>query len=55
MPVYFRRRLPSAERAKLWASVFPNITPQPKLVVADEGDLALAMRKNNPELKATGG
>ncbi len=39
------------ERAKLWASVFPNIVPQPKLVIADEGDLAWAMRKNNPKLK----
>ncbi len=40
-----------SERAKLWASVLPNITPQPKLVIADEGDLAWAMRKNNPKLK----
>ncbi|MFZ0311531.1 MAG: transporter substrate-binding domain-containing protein [Candidatus Korobacteraceae bacterium] len=39
------------ERAQLWASVFPNITPQPKLVIAENGDLAWAMRKNNPELK----
>ena len=36
------------QRAKLWASVFPNITPQPSLVVADEGNLAFAMRKDNP-------
>ncbi len=40
-----------SERATLWASVFPNITPQPKLVVADDEDLAWAMRKNNPQLK----
>lgn len=39
------------ERANLWASVFPNIAPQPKLVVADGEDLAWAMRKNNPKLK----
>ena len=39
------------ERAKLWASVFPNIVAQPKLVIANEGDLAWAMRKNNPKLK----
>ena len=39
------------ERANLWASVFPGITPQPKLVVGTEGDLAFAMRKNNPQLK----
>ena len=40
-----------AERANLWASVFPGITPQPKLVVGSEGDLAWAMRKNNPQFK----
>ena len=40
-----------AERADLWASVFSGITPQPKLVVGTEGDLAFAMRKNNPQLK----
>jgi membrane-bound lytic murein transglycosylase MltF len=39
------------QRAKLWANVFPNITPQPSLVVADEGNLAFAMRKNNPQFK----
>ena len=39
-----------SERADLWASVFPNITPQPKLVIAKNEDLALAMRKNNPKL-----
>ena len=40
------------DRAKLWASVLPDITPQPNLVIADEGTLAWAMRKNNPKLKA---
>jgi membrane-bound lytic murein transglycosylase MltF len=40
------------DRAKLWAGVLPDITPQPNLVIADEGTLAWAMRKNNPELKA---
>ena len=39
------------ERADLWASVFAGITPQPKLVVGNEGDLAFAMRKNNPQFK----
>ncbi len=39
------------ERADLWASVFAGITPQPELVVGTEGDLAFAMRKNNPQLK----
>ena len=40
------------DRAKLWASVLPDIAPQPNLVIADEGTLAWAMRKNNPKLKA---
>ena len=39
------------DRARLWASVLPDITPQPSLVIADEGTLAFAMRKNNPKLK----
>jgi len=39
------------QRAKLWASVFHDITPQPNIVIADEGNLAWAMRKNNPKLK----
>ena len=40
------------DRARLWASVLPDITPQPNLVIAEEGTLAWAMRKNNPKLKA---
>jgi membrane-bound lytic murein transglycosylase MltF len=40
------------ERATLWASVLPNITAHPDLVIANQQDLAWAMRKNNPELKA---
>ena len=39
------------ERADLWASVFTGILAQPKLVVGSEGNLAWAMRKNNPQLK----
>ena len=39
------------ERAKLWASVFHNITPQPNIVIADQEDLAWAVRKNNPKFK----
>jgi membrane-bound lytic murein transglycosylase MltF len=38
-------------RADLWASVLPNLTPQPKLVVASGAELAWAMRKSNPKLK----
>ena len=40
------------QRAKLWASVFHDITPHPDIVIADEGNLAWAMRKSNPKLKA---
>jgi membrane-bound lytic murein transglycosylase MltF len=39
------------ERAKLWVSVFHNITPQPSIVIADQEDLAWAVRKNNPRFK----
>ncbi len=39
------------QRAKLWATVFHDITPQPNIVIADEGNLAWAMRKNNPKFK----
>ena len=39
------------DRARLWAGVLPGITPQFNLVIADEGTLAWAMRKNNPKLK----
>lgn len=39
------------QRARLWASVLPNIIPQPKLVIADEGNLAFALRKDSPQLK----
>jgi membrane-bound lytic murein transglycosylase MltF len=41
----------TAERANLWSEVLPNVTPHPKLVVGSEGQLACAMRKNNPQLK----
>jgi membrane-bound lytic murein transglycosylase MltF len=40
-----------SDRATLWANVLPAITPQPKPVIADEGTLAWAMRKNDPKLK----
>ena len=40
------------DRARLWANVLPDITPQPNFVIADEGTLGWAMRKNNPKLKA---
>jgi membrane-bound lytic murein transglycosylase MltF len=42
----------TTERATLWSQVLPNIKTYPKVVVGDEGQLAWAMRKNNPQLKA---
>ncbi len=39
-------------RAKLWANVFHDITPHPDVVIADEQDLAWAVRKDNPKFKA---
>lgn len=41
----------TTERASLWSEVLPNITPHPKLVVGSEGQLACAIRRNNPQLK----
>src|SRR5271157_318995 len=38
-------------RAKLWANVFHDITPQPGIVIADEQDLAWAIRRDNPKFK----
>src|SRR4051794_19519493 len=41
----------TAQRADLWSKVFPNVKPHPEMVVASEGRIAWAMRKNNPKLK----
>jgi membrane-bound lytic murein transglycosylase MltF len=38
-------------RATLWAQVLPNIKLHPQMIVADDGELAWVVRKNNPELK----
>ncbi len=38
-------------RADLWANVFHDITPHPDIVIANEQDLAWAMRKDNPRFK----
>lgn len=35
-----------------WAKIFDNITPHPDIPVASAGQIAWAMRKNNPQLKA---
>ncbi len=39
-------------RAELWANVFHDITPHPEVVIANEQDLAWAVRKGNPKFKA---
>jgi len=39
------------DRGDLWAQVLPNVKVHSELVVADEGEMAWAMRKNNPQLK----
>ena len=41
----------TTERARLWSQVLPNITPYPRLPIGSEGQLAWAMRKDNPQLK----
>jgi len=41
----------TSDRAKLWASVYPNIIPNPTAIVADEGNLAFAIRKGSPQFK----
>ena len=38
------------QRADLWTQVLPNLTAYPKAVVGIDGNLAWAMRKNNPKL-----
>jgi len=42
----------TTQRADLWSQVLPNIKPYPTLVIGDEGQLAWAIRKNNPQLKS---
>lgn len=38
-------------RAALWAQILPDISLHPELIVANDGQLAWVVRKNNPELK----
>jgi membrane-bound lytic murein transglycosylase MltF len=38
--------------AKFWKEIYPNITLHPDLVVRAQGDIAFAVRKNSPKLKA---
>lgn len=42
----------SKPRADLWSKVLDHLTPHPELVIASGEQLAWAMRKNNPQLKA---
>jgi membrane-bound lytic murein transglycosylase MltF len=38
-------------RAELWGQILPNIQVHPDMMIADEGNLGWAMRKDNPQLK----
>lgn len=38
-------------RAALWAQVLPNIKLHPQMILANDGELAWVVRKQNPELK----
>jgi membrane-bound lytic murein transglycosylase MltF len=38
-------------RADLWAQVLPNVTANPELTIANEGDAAWVIRKDTPHLK----
>ena len=39
-------------RAQLWSAVLPNITVHDDIVLKENGDIAWAIRKNSPQLKA---
>ena len=39
------------ERAELWSKVFDNLRAHPNIPLVTEGQTALVMRKNNPQLK----
>jgi membrane-bound lytic murein transglycosylase MltF len=42
----------TSDRAQFWTKIFDNITAHPDLPIATEGQLAWAVRKDNPQLKA---
>jgi membrane-bound lytic murein transglycosylase MltF len=42
----------TSQRADFWTKIFGNITQHPDMPVANAGQIAWAMRKNNPQLKA---
>jgi membrane-bound lytic murein transglycosylase MltF len=39
------------DRAELWSKVLDNLRPHPDVPIATEGQTALVLRKNNPQLK----
>lgn len=39
-------------KARFWAQIFPNLEVREDLVLADAGDIAFAIRKDSPELRA---
>jgi membrane-bound lytic murein transglycosylase MltF len=39
-------------KARLWANIFKSIQPRPEIVVHDGGEIAAAIRKGSPQLKA---
>ncbi len=39
-------------RANLWTQVFPSLTAHQDMTIATEGEVAWALRKNDPQLKA---
>jgi len=39
--------------ADFWKEIYPNIKPQPAVVLRDHAQIAWAIRKNSPELKKT--
>ncbi len=41
----------TTERADLWTQVLPDVRAYPKLAIGTEGQLAWAIRNNNPQLK----
>jgi membrane-bound lytic murein transglycosylase MltF len=38
--------------AEFWSQVFPNVKPRPDLALRTDGQLAVAVRKDNPKLRA---
>lgn len=41
----------TSARAELWSKVFDDVKSQPNVVIADKVDMAMVMRRGNPQLK----